>query len=68
MGILVRIERALEAALQDTVPGAPPNLVAALRHAVFPGGMRVRPRLCLAVAEACGGTDAGLADGAATAI
>lgn len=68
MGILVRIERALECVLDDVAPGAPPGLVAALRHAVFPGGQRVRPRLCLAVAEACGGADPTLADGAASAI
>jgi geranylgeranyl diphosphate synthase type II len=45
-------------------------LAAALRHAVFPGGMRVRPRLCLAVAQACGGGggDRAVAEGAAAAI
>lgn len=68
MGILGRIERALEGAVDAVAPGAPPALVAALRSAVFPGGMRVRPRLCLAVAEACGGADPALADGAACAI
>ncbi|MBC8072390.1 MAG: polyprenyl synthetase family protein, partial [Deltaproteobacteria bacterium] len=30
----------------------PPALSAALRHAVFPGGARLRPRLCMAVAAA----------------
>lgn len=30
----------------------PPLLAEALRHAVFPGGARVRPKLCLAVAAA----------------
>lgn len=30
----------------------PPTLAAALQHAVFPGGARVRPKLCLAVALA----------------
>ncbi|HWB78721.1 MAG TPA: polyprenyl synthetase family protein [Nannocystaceae bacterium] len=34
--------------------GAPPRLRAAMRHAVFPGGARVRPRLVLGVAAACG--------------
>jgi geranylgeranyl diphosphate synthase type II len=29
-------------------------LIAAMSHAVFPGGARIRPRLCLAVAQACG--------------
>ncbi len=62
-----RIERALAAALCFE-PGGPPSLTEAIHHAVFPGGMRVRPRLCLAVSEACGGSDPVLADGAASAI
>lgn len=33
---------------------APPLLGRAIHHAVFPGGARVRPRLCVAVAAACG--------------
>lgn len=33
---------------------APPLLSRAIHHAVFPGGARVRPRLCVAVAAACG--------------
>ncbi len=36
---------------------APPALAEAIRHAVFPGGARVRPLLCLAVAAACGASD-----------
>jgi geranylgeranyl diphosphate synthase, type II len=48
----------IETTLQDAVsraggPACPPQLAAALRYAVFPGGARVRPRLCLAVAQAC---------------
>ena len=62
-----RIERALDEALKFE-PGGPPGLVDAVRHAVFSGGMRVRPLLCLAVAEACGGTDRRLVDGAAASI
>ena len=38
-------------------PDAPPKLAAALRYAVFPGGARVRPQLCLAVAHAVGEDD-----------
>ncbi|MEM1414049.1 MAG: polyprenyl synthetase family protein, partial [Myxococcota bacterium] len=56
-----RIEAALELALQDVDRDAPPRLRAALHHAVFPGGARVRPRLCLAVADACGGEPSELA-------
>jgi geranylgeranyl diphosphate synthase type II len=47
---------------------APPMLAAAVRHAVFPGGARVRPHLCLAVAEACGDDCPDMADAAASAI
>jgi geranylgeranyl diphosphate synthase type II len=39
-----------------------------MRYAVFPGGARVRPRLCLAVAWACGDTDPASTDAAASAI
>jgi geranylgeranyl diphosphate synthase type II len=64
-----RIERALRASLDACLqPGHPPRLAAAMQHAVFPGGARVRPKLVLAVAHACGDDDAGLADGAAAAI
>ncbi len=68
MKSLPQIEGALQAALATVNAGCPPGLAAALRHAVFPGGMRVRPRLCLAVAEACGGADRRVAEGAAAAI
>jgi geranylgeranyl diphosphate synthase, type II len=47
----------LEEHLDRVLPeaAAPPQaLHAAMRHAVFPGGKRVRPRLLLAVAAACG--------------
>ncbi len=69
MDPMVRIDLALEAALACTdVPGAPPRLSAAVRHAVFPGGARVRPKLCLAVALACGDAEPELADATAVAI
>jgi geranylgeranyl diphosphate synthase type II len=64
-----RIEMALEAAMTRAEgPGAPPKLAAALRHAVFPGGGRVRPKLLLAVAGACGDPNPGLSDAAAVAL
>jgi geranylgeranyl diphosphate synthase type II len=47
---------------------APGRLAAALDHAVFPGGARIRPTLCLAVATACGDDDPALAEGAAAAL
>ena len=64
-----RIEQALQAALAlGDGAGCPPKLASAVRHAVFPGGARIRPQLCLAVARACGDRDPVLADGAAAAI
>jgi geranylgeranyl diphosphate synthase type II len=63
-----RIEQALLAAIDSAEAGAPPRLAAAMRHAVFPGGARVRPRLTLAIAMASGDTDARLADASAAAI
>lgn len=69
MDPLARIELALERALRAACgPHAPPRLGAALRHAVFPGGARVRPRLAIAAALACGDDAPELADRAAAAI
>jgi geranylgeranyl diphosphate synthase type II len=69
MDSLTRIEHALQVAVATgEVAGCPPKLAAALRHAVFPGGARIRPQLCIAVARACGDSDPGLADAAAVAI
>jgi geranylgeranyl diphosphate synthase type II len=64
-----RIENALLRALANGEQrGAPPRLAAAIRDAVFPGGARIRPHLCLAVAAACGDSDPALADAAAASI
>ncbi len=64
-----RIEHALMAALEaGEAGGCPPGLAAAIRYAVFPGGARVRPRLCLAVAQACGEDRPTVVDTAAAAI
>ena len=64
-----RVEAALESAIAHAELGAaPPLLAAAVRHAVFSGGARVRPQLCLAIAQACGDDQPGLADAAAAAI
>jgi geranylgeranyl diphosphate synthase type II len=65
----IRIERALSQALKSAeARGAPPRLASAIRHAVVPGGARIRPQLLLAVACACGDDDPSLADGAAAAL
>jgi geranylgeranyl diphosphate synthase, type II len=63
-----RIHAALATALARAQDGAPPRLAAALNYAVFPGGAWIRPRLCLAVSEACGGDAPALADAAACAL
>jgi geranylgeranyl diphosphate synthase, type II len=64
-----RIETALERAVaKATVSVCPARLAEAVRYAVFPGGGRVRPGLCLAVAKACGDPNPRLADAAAAAV
>ena len=64
-----RIHAALEAVVAGVEGGGcPPRLVAAVRHAVFPGGARIRPQLCLAVAAAHGDDDPALTDAAAVAL
>ena len=69
MKAITRIEHCLAwAVASNAAPDAPPKLAAAICHAVFPGGARIRPHLCLAVANACGNTDPELADAAAVAI
>lgn len=68
--LLARTEGALEAALgvAGAGRGCPPLLANALRHAVFPGGARLRPQVCLLAAVACGDGDPALADSAAAAL
>jgi geranylgeranyl diphosphate synthase type II len=74
MDIVTRIERTLNSAFERAEgdgrsgPGGPPLLAAAMRHAVFPKGARIRPRLALAVAAACGEDDPAAAEGAAASI
>ncbi len=69
MAVMRQIEAALRGAVEVGGSGScPPRLREALEYAVFPGGARVRPRLCLAVARACGGDRLDLALAAGTAI
>ncbi|GAB5498709.1 MAG: polyprenyl synthetase family protein [Pseudohongiellaceae bacterium] len=69
MDTLPRIEQGLAAAVAECQGRhAPPLLAAAINHAVFAGGARIRPRLCLAVAAACREDQPQLTDAAATAI
>lgn len=69
MTVKSRIEKAIRNAV-DPVTGstAPPKIAEAVRHAVFPGGARIRPRLCLAVAHACGDDQPDVTDGAMAAL
>jgi len=69
MNAIQRIEKTLAAAVGDPENTlTPPLLARAMHHAVFPGGARVRPRLCLATAAACGHGATELAHAAAAAI
>jgi geranylgeranyl diphosphate synthase type II len=69
MDMMSRIQSALDHQIgRAQSPSAPPRLIAAMRHAVFPGGARIRPQLCLAVAHACGEDAPELTDAAAVAI
>jgi geranylgeranyl diphosphate synthase type II len=61
-------ERLLMRTLRTAAVGSPPRLAQAVQAAVFPGGARIRPRLCLAVARACGAEYAPGALAAAAAI
>jgi geranylgeranyl diphosphate synthase type II len=69
MDASARIEQALIRAIDKADgPVSPPRLAAAMRHAVFPRGARIRPRLCLAVAAACDEDDPRLTDAAAASL
>lgn len=50
-----KVDQALERSLPDAAM-RPATLHSAMRYSVFAGGKRLRPVLCLAAAEACGGT------------
>lgn len=64
-----RIEGVLQKALARAAgPSAPPRLAAALADCVFPAGQRIRPRLTLSVALACGDDRPLLSNAAAAAI
>ena len=68
MDMQKRIERGLERAVTfATASGNPAQISQAIRYSVFPGGARIRPRLCLAVATASGDHNPAAADAAATA-
>lgn len=65
----VRINTVLGRALDGVAgPACPPRLAEAIDYAVFPGGHRIRPRLCMAVAGAHTGCDPDVADAALASI
>jgi geranylgeranyl diphosphate synthase type II len=69
MSLLTRAEQALSSHFEQAVGvGSPSRLVAAMRHAVFSGGARIRPQLCMAVATACGDDAPQLTNAAAVAL
>lgn len=62
-------QRTIEGALRGALEGVVPNRIReAMDHAVFGGGGRVRPRVCLAIARAVGGAPSPLAVAAAAAV
>lgn len=69
MEAVARIEACLEDAVASATGNAcPPKLAKAIHYAMFPGGARVRPLLCVSVATACSSKYEEVADGAAAAI
>lgn len=69
MSLFDRAEAALDTHFQMAAGvGTPPRLEEAMRHAVFNGGAKIRPQLCLAVATACGDDAPALTNAAAVAL
>ena len=69
MELLTRAEQALAFHFDRALgQGTPGGLEKAMRLAVFSGGARIRPQLCLAVAQACGDDTPELTDAAAVAV
>jgi geranylgeranyl diphosphate synthase type II len=65
---MTSIDSALAASLAGLERDTPPRLASAIHHAVFPGGARVRPRLCVAVADAADNDAPALVLAAACAV
>jgi len=69
MSVNARIDGALKSALATTrVHSCPGGLAEAMEYAVFPGGHRIRPRLCLAVATAYPDADDDVVDAALASV
>src|SRR5258706_2696365 len=57
--VLEQGREAADIALEQLLPPAsqhPTSLHRAMRHSIFAGGKRLRPILCMAAGEACGGS------------
>ncbi len=52
-----RVEKGLERTLEDLLPLIDPGQRGAVRQGITTGGKRLRPVLCMAAYEACGGED-----------
>ncbi len=63
-----RVEKKIIATLEEATSGGPGKLSEAMCYALFPGGGRVRPRLVIEVAEACGDPRPDLTDAFAAAL
>ena len=69
MELHARAEKALIHAFEaSSGQGGPPRLRSALQDALFSGGARIRPQLCIAVAMACSEDEQALTDAAAVSI
>lgn len=69
MDPFARVNSVLERILDDVAASeSPPKLSAAMKYALFPGGARIRPRLCYAVAAANGIDAPEITDAAAAAV
>src|SRR5688572_8200545 len=58
-GYLEATTKTVNAGLEKLLPKAktkPSTIHTAMRYSIFAGGKRLRPALCVAAAEACGGT------------
>jgi geranylgeranyl diphosphate synthase type II len=70
MGLNTRIEAAISKAVAvgrgDVV--TPPKLASALEYATAPGGARIRPKILMSVAIACGDNKPEISDAAAAAL
>jgi len=69
MNIEERIQAAMERLFDEVIsPSTPPTLRAAMGHALFPGGARIRPQLYMAVAMVSGEDFPALTDAGAVAL